>query len=258
VSVPERPGPALELRQLLPECKPTTVGEMMASLNLARHAPSDRPYTVVNFVATADGRTSFGGRSGGLSDVADRAIFHGLRERVDAVFTGTATMRTERYGRLVRDPERRRRRAASGLAPDPLAAVISRRGDVPTEIPLFDDPDSRIVVFTPNPLDLSAHRAQIKVVRLDPGRLTLTTMVRRLRADYDVRSLLCEGGPTVFGSLLRENLVDELFLTLAPKLAGGGTGPSVTSGPELPELLPMRPEWALEHGGSLFMRYTLA
>lgn len=230
---------------------------MMASLNFTALAPPDRPYTVVNFVASADGRTAFRGRSGELSDVADRAIFHGLRERVDAVFTGTTTIRTERYGRLVPDPERRQRRAASGLSPDPLACVITRRGDVPTEIPLFDDPASRIVVFTPAELDLSALKAQIDVVTLDPGQLTLTTMVRRLRADYDVRSLLCEGGPTVFGSLLREDLTDELFLTLAPKLAGGSRGPTVTSGPELPELLNLRLAWALEHGGSLFLRYAL-
>jgi riboflavin-specific deaminase-like protein len=257
VSAPERPGPSLEIRQLLPEDRQTTVGEMMASLNFTSLAPPDRPYTVVNFVATADGRTTFRGRSGQLSDEADRAVFHGLRERVDAVFTGTATMRTERYGRLVTDPGRRQRRAGSGLAPDPLACVITRRGDVPTEIPLFDDPQSRIVVFTPTELDISGLQAQIDVVTLDPGQLTLTTMVRRLRADYDVRSLLCEGGPTVFGSLLREDLTDELFLTLAPKLAGGGSGPTVTSGPELPELLKLRPAWALEHGGSIFMRYTL-
>jgi riboflavin-specific deaminase-like protein len=257
VSAPERPGPALELRQLLPQCRQTTVGEVLASLNLVRSAHADRPYTAVNFVATADGRTAFRGRSGALSDVGDRAVFHGLRERVDAVFTGTGTLRAEGYGRLVPDPERRRRRAASGLSPEPLACVITRSGNVPTEIPLFNDPDSRIVVFTPTAIDLSGLAAHVDVVRLDPGQLTLTTMLRRLRADYDVRALLCEGGPTVFGALLQESLVDELFLTISPKLAGGGTEPGVTSGPELPELQPLRPVWALERDGSLFMRYAL-
>ena len=52
-------------------------------------------------------------------------------------------------------------------------------------------------------------------------------------------SLLCEGGPTLFGSLLGEGLVDELFLTLAPKLTGGGRGPTISSGTELSE------PWAL-------------
>lgn len=230
---------------------------MMASLNLGRATRPDRPYTIVNFVATVDGRTASRGRSGALSDVGDRAIFHSLRERVDAIFTGTGTLRAERYGRLVPDPERRQRRAAAGLAPDPLAVVITRSGDVPTEIPLFADPDSRIVVFAPTRLDLSGHQAQIEVVPLDPGQLTLTTVLRRLRADYDVRSLLCEGGPTVFGALLRERLADELFLTVAPKLAGGGNEAAVTSGPELPELQELRLIWTLERDGSLFLRYGL-
>jgi riboflavin-specific deaminase-like protein len=258
VSEAEQPGPSLELRQLLPQSRPATVGALLATLDLTRRAPADRPYVIVNFVASADGRAAFRGRSRGLGDVGDRAVFHGLRERVDAVFAGTNTMRTENYGRLVRDPARRRRRAEAGLSPDPLACLIARSGDVPTEIPLFADPDSRIVVFTPHPLRDPDHPAQLDVVRLDPGQLTLTTMMRRLRADFDVRSVLCEGGPTVFGALLGEGLVDELFLTLAPKLAGGGLGATMTSGPELPELRSLRLIWALERAGSLFLRYGLS
>ena len=176
-------------------------------------------------MASADGHAAFRGRSRWLSDDADREMFHGLRERVDAVMAGTGTLRTERYGRMVRDPERRHRRAAAGLNPEPLAAIISRSGDVPTDIPLFSDPGSRVVVFTSAALDTSSLAAQVDVVRLDPGELTLTTMMRRLRSAFDVRSLLCEGGPTLFGALLQEDLVDELFLSLAPKLTGGGTAP---------------------------------
>jgi riboflavin-specific deaminase-like protein len=257
VTSPQRPGPDVELHELLPEPRALTVGQAVSSLNLVGLTGPDRPYTVVNFVASADGRAAFKGRSGGLGGAADRAMFHGLRERVDAVFAGTGTMRTERYGRLVRDPARRERRAASGLRPEPLACLISRSGDIPLDIPLFDEPDARVIVFTPAALDLSGARAHTEVVRLDPGRLTLTTMMRRLRSDYDVRALLCEGGPLVFGALLQEGLVDELFLTLAPKLTGGGPGPAVTSGPELPELASLELVWVLEEAGSLFLRYAL-
>jgi len=98
----------------------------------------------------------------------------------------------------------------------------------------------------------------VDVVRLDPGELTLTTMVRRLRSTYDVRSLLCEGGPTLFGALLRENLVDELFLSLAAKLTGGGTSPAITAGPELAELHAMSLLWALEADNALYLRYALS
>ena len=90
-----------------------------------------------------------------------------------------------------------------------------------------------------------------------PLWLFSTTMMRRLRSDYDVRALLCEGGPLVFGALLREGLVDELFLTLAPKLTGGGADPPVTAGPELPEIGTLELIWVLEKAGSLFLRYAL-
>jgi riboflavin biosynthesis pyrimidine reductase len=257
VTTSPRPGPEIHLRELLPEPGTRTVGEIVTSLNLVAKAGPHRPYTIVNFVASADGRAAFQGRSGQLGGLTDRALFMGLRERVDAVFAGTGTMRTERYGRLVRDPARRRRRSAAGLRPDPLACLISRSGDVPLEIPLFEDPDSHVIVFTPTDLDVSGVKAQVDVVRLDPGQLTLTTMMRRLRSYYDVRALLCEGGPLVFGGLLHEGLVDELFLTLAPKLTGGGSEPAVTSGPELGELVSLELIWLLEDHGELFLRYAL-
>jgi riboflavin-specific deaminase-like protein len=234
------------------------VRELLNGLNLAGAAPTDRPYTIVNFVASADGHAAFRGRSRWLSDEADRELFHGLREHVDAVMAGTGTLRAERYGRMVRDPGRRQRRAASGLNPEPLSVVMSRSGDVPTGIPLFSDPGSRVVVFTSSAIQTSGLAAEVDVVRLDPGELTLTTMMRRLRSAYDVRSLLCEGGPTLFGALLQENLVDELFLSLAPKLTGGGSAPAITAGAELADLREMSLVWALELDDALYLRYALS
>ena len=113
------------------------------------------------------------------------------------------------------------------------------------------------MLFSAAPVDLEGCRAEVELVQVDPGELTLTTVLRRLRSDFGVASLLCEGGPTVFGSLLQEHLVDELFLTLAPKLVGGGASPTISSGTELKELQPMEVVWALEHGSALYLRYRL-
>ena len=246
-----------ELHRLEPDPQGVHASELLSSLNLAGRAHAHRPYTIVNFVASADGRAAFRGRSRDLSDPGDRQIFHGLREHVDAILVGTGTLRAERYGRLVRDPERRHRRAGSGLSPEPLGVVFTRSGSVPTDIPMFAEPAARVVVFAPAPVDTSNLAAQVEVVLLDAGELTLTTMMRRLRSAYDVRSVLCEGGPTLFGALLREDLVDELFLSLAPKLTGGGSAPSITTGPALAELRPLNLIWVAELHSSLYLRYAI-
>jgi riboflavin-specific deaminase-like protein len=257
MNAPGRFAGPLRFRQLIPEPGTVEVADLMSSLHLEDRAGEDRPYTIVNFISSADGRAAFGGRSGALGDESDRELFHGLREHVDAVFAGTRTLRVERYGRLVRDPERRRRRVEAGRSPEPLACVVTRTGDVPTNAPLFSEPEARIVVFSPVDVDLSGCPAQLELVLVDPGELTLTTVLRRLRFQHGIASLLCEGGPTVFGALLREQLVNELFLTVAPKLAGGGSSPTIASGPELPELRPLEPIWLLERGGALYLRYAV-
>jgi riboflavin-specific deaminase-like protein len=247
----------VKFRQLLPECVEAEVPALIASMDLSARASGERPYVVANFISSADGRASFKGRSGPLGDPADRLLFHGLREQVDAVLAGTRTMSIERYGRIIRDPDARRRREQAGRSPEPLAVLVSRRGAIPTDIPLFAEPEARIVVFSGGPFELAECSAHVELVRVDPAEMTLTTALRRLRSDFGVASLMCEGGPTLFGSLLDEGLVDELFLTLAPKLVGGGDGPAITSGPELMELQPTEVVWALEHDNSLYLRYRL-
>jgi riboflavin-specific deaminase-like protein len=248
----------MDFRRLLPESGRVELEELLPSLDLPARASGERPYTVANFVSSADGRAAVSGRSSGLGDDGDRAMFHGLREQVDGVLVGTGTLRAETYGRILGKSERRERRVQRGLSPEPIACIISRSGDVPINIPLFKEPEARVVIFTSRELDTSDSKANVEVVRLDIGELSQTTVLRRLRADYGVRSLLCEGGPTLFGALLHEGVVDELFLTLAPKLVGGGTSPTITSGPELADPRVLSLEWLLERNGSLYLRYRVA
>jgi 5-amino-6-(5-phosphoribosylamino)uracil reductase len=248
----------MRFRQLLPEPASVQAGDLLAGLRPGSRAPADRPQTSANFAASADGHTTFAGRSRELGDDGDREIFHGLREQVDAVLAGTETMRTERYGRIIPDAARRGRRLAAGLTAEPLACVVTRSGNVSTAIPLFEEPEARIVIFSAHAIAPIRCAAQVEVVRLEPELPALTSALGRLRREYGVRSLLCEGGPTLFGGLLREGLVDELFLTLAPKLTGGGHGPQISSGDELHGLAPMKLRWLLERNDSLYLRYELS
>ena len=84
------------------------------------------------------------------------------------------------------------------------------------------------------------------------GRADLAALLRSLRED-GVRALLCEGGPTLYGALQAAGLVDELFLTIAPKLAGG-VAPRIIEG-DLPKPAELELAWLLEEDGELFARY---
>ncbi len=246
----------MDFRQLLPDPATVDIDALLTGVAFGDRAESERPYTVANFASTVDGRASIGGRSGPIGDDGDRAMFHGLREQFDAVMAGTGTLRCETYGRIIGKAERRRRRLDRGLPAEPLACIMSRSGNVPRDIPLLAEPEARVAVFTTGEFDLTGIAAQVEVVRLRTDELTSTTVLRRLRTDHGVRSLLCEGGPTLFASLLADGLIDELFLTFAPKLAGGGDGPEITAGPELPAPAELVLRWLLERNGSLYLRYA--
>jgi riboflavin biosynthesis pyrimidine reductase len=108
-------------------------------------------------------------------------------------------------------------------------------------------------VLTPSPdATLEPTAAEVSYVRgpLEEG-------VRRLRSELGVRSLLCEGGPQLLGDLVRADLVDELHLVIAPKLAGGHAPLTILSGGDIepPRELDLRS--LHESGGYLFMRYVL-
>jgi 5-amino-6-(5-phosphoribosylamino)uracil reductase len=172
---------------------------------------------------------------------------------------GAGTVRTERYGRMVKNDELRERRVRDGLAPDPLALVVSARLNLPFDLPLLQDPDSHVVVLTASEDDPPDVPARCEVVRgeLKPeGGLRLMPLLRRVRSDHGVRSILCEGGPALNHGLLTENLIDELWLALAPKLAGGETLTAVT-GDALEPPREMDLQSVLESEGHLFMRYRM-
>jgi riboflavin-specific deaminase-like protein len=243
------------LRRLLPSAGSLTADDLVGELDFAAAASASRPYVALNMVATVDGRASVAGRTAPISSVADRQMFHALRTRVDAVMIGAGTLRTERYGRLVRDPQRREQRVAAGLQADPLAIVVSGRLDLSCELPLLADPESRVVVITASEASLESCAAQISYLRSAP--VDLASALASLRAD-GVRSILCEGGPNLNATLFACGLVDELFLTTVPKIAGGAGALTIVGAAPLDEPLDARLHWLLEHEGEIFARYGVA
>jgi len=262
----DRPQPPpVVLRALTPPGASIGVRELLDGLDLDAQTGSggsQRPYTLLNMVSTADGRATLSGVSGQIGDDADKQLFHGLRTVVDAVMVGAGTLRAERYGRLVRNEQGRSERRRRGLADEPLACVVSGRLALDEGVPLLADPDSRVAVLTASQASLPAGcRARIEYVRCArDGRLNLPGALAELASRFGVRTLLCEGGPHLNANLLAAGLVDELFLSLAPTLAGGDPASEslrILSGADLDPPVAMRLVSAYEHRSQLLLRYGI-
>jgi riboflavin-specific deaminase-like protein len=246
------------MQRLVPDPAPTTIAEQVSELDLVSlGAAGERPYTITNFALTLDGQATIGGRSGAIGTDADTQMLVGLRTRVDAVMIGAGTMRAERYGRVIGDPAKRERREQEGLTPDPLMVIVSGRLDLPWDAPLFTEGFGEVLIYTAYEDDPPATETPVHVVRPE-AEIDLAALMATLRAEHEVRALLCEGGPRLHAQLIEANLVDELFVTHAPKLAGGD-GLGLVSGLNERER-GLKLAWLLheQESGELFGRYRVA
>jgi riboflavin-specific deaminase-like protein len=243
----------VEFQRLYPRPGTTTPSDLIARLDLGSRAPADRPYLVLNMVASLDGKAVVEGRTRQLGGEADRQLFHQLRTQADAIMVGAGTVRTERYGRAVKNQELRAKREEEGLDPGALTVIVSGRLNLPADLPLLQDPESRVVIATAADHELAGTRAQVEYLRTGDD---LPLLMATLRERHGVRSVLCEGGPTLNFHLLAAGLVDELFLCTSPKLVGGAAITIVT-GRELLDPAEAELVWLHEGGGDLFSRWRI-
>jgi len=213
-----------------------------------------------NFVTSADGAGTLDGRSGGLSPPADKRVFGLLRDLADVVLVGAGTVRAENYHYPARSPERRARRRALGLGEVPTLAVVSGRLDLDPGAPLFAEaagmPPPIVVTTATAPADRRAALGRVAdLIVAGEDRVDLARALDELAA-AGLRRVLCEGGPSLFGTLLAGGLLDELSLTVSPLLAGPAAGRIVAGAPQPPTRLAVR--HVLEEDGALFLRYAAA
>jgi 5-amino-6-(5-phosphoribosylamino)uracil reductase len=211
-----------------------------------------RPWVMVNFISSADGGTAIGGKSSGLGDDDDKALFQAMRAVADVIMVGSGTVEAENYRPVTLDDDRRERRVAAGLPEVPVLAIVSGRLGFDPEARVFSDPQHRPMVITgpdAEPAKLALIGDSADMVFLDD--VTPAAILDRLGA---ARVILCEGGPTLVGQFVTEHLVDELNLTIAPTMIAGRSARVAHGAPAEPPL-DMRLDRALLGDRSLFLRY---
>lgn len=169
-------------------------------------------------VASVDGKAAIGGKASSIGSKIDRLAMRNLRAQVDAVVIGASTLRAERLS-LGLDTTSR--------GPQPLGIILTTTGDVPLHTNLVQHAGQDILVISTETIadaltQRLADRAQVLRIPAGPdGYPDLTQALRTLKREYGVGSLLVEGGPRLNRALIFEDLLDELFVTIAPKLLGG-------------------------------------
>jgi riboflavin biosynthesis pyrimidine reductase len=186
--------------------------------------PAHRPYVVTNMVMSADGKVTVEGNERGLGSPTDQRLMRQLRAAVDMVLNGASTLRKSGTSSRISDDELVARRVAEGRSPNPIASVLSGSGDLPLDRLFFHGEDFDAVVYLGDeapPEGRAAIAETGRAVVTVPANDPVPSMLRHMREELDARALLVEGGPTINGSLLAADAIDEYFLTLGPVLVSG-------------------------------------
>jgi riboflavin biosynthesis pyrimidine reductase len=246
---------------------------------LAFPIQAGRPYVIGNFVTTLDGVVALNvpGHSGGGSisgqNAQDRMVMGLLRALADVVIVGAGTLRaasqhvwtaayiysplTDAYGQL---------RAALGKSEPPLNVIVTASGTIDVSLPVFQSGEVPVLVVTTregaqrirkHALPRSVQVAAVQAA----GSISARAVLHAASAARPSNMVLLEGGPQLMGDFFAEGCLDELFLTLAPQVAGRDSSrerPGLVAGKQF---APEHPLWGtlvnVKRGGShLFLRYT--
>jgi riboflavin biosynthesis pyrimidine reductase len=206
-------------------------------------APKERPYLVANFVSTLDGVVSFnlpgqseGGQISGSRE-QDRFIMGLLRASADAILVGSGTLRASGPKGLwlpesiyppAKDLYRHYRTDVLKKPEYPLVVIVSGTGRLDLSSTVFHTPRAKALIITTDQgrqklaQSGSETLASVEVKALSTAETELppSAILKLLGEEFGARLILHEGGPTLFGEFLACGFVDELFLTVAPQIAG--------------------------------------
>ncbi len=227
---------------------------------------SEPPFVLVNMAMTADGKIATANRVvSSFSTRQDREHLLRLRATADAVMAGARTVDSNPVN-LGPGPARfRRLRLRRGLAEFNLRVIVSGSGTVNPNAEIFKRRFSPVIVLTTKRASAAALRrlrALADCVKICGNRqINFPAALCWLRRQWGVKRLLCEGVGELNDALFRVGLVDELHLTICPKIFGGRTAPTIADGigfAKLASAAAFRLKSARRHGDELFLVFSAA
>jgi riboflavin biosynthesis pyrimidine reductase len=225
------PGPDLPL--------PDTLATLYGRLGFPSHA--DRPHVISNFVTTLDGVVALGMKDKTDGDQVsgfnqhDSMVMALLRAVCDVVIVGAGSLRksaqhiwTAEYVYPSLSEEFRQLRRSMELDPAPLNVFVTGSGNIDPALPVFHAEEVPVTVVTTfhGAEEIKKRGMPEHVHVIAPSRAPYLTVKEMLKAVHGMlprcKLVMMEGGPHILGNFLAEGCLDELFLTLAPQIAGRG------------------------------------
>lgn len=193
-----------------------------------------RPFITINMAMSADGKIATANRKlCSFGSPRDQAFLYELRARADAVMTGAGTIRAQNADLNSGGPQYQRLRLRRGLQREPARVVVSASGNLDTSLRIFHEPGGPLFILTrqgiPDTRRKRLEAAGAVVKSFGDSDLDLRAALRWLRRQ-GIATLHCEGGGELNQSLFEIGCVDELFLTLCPRVFGGRSAPTLAEG----------------------------
>jgi riboflavin-specific deaminase-like protein len=196
---------------------------------------SKPPYVLINMAMTADGKIATANRAvSTFGSKRDHEHLLELRATADAVMAGAATVNAAPINLGPGAVKFRRRRLKHGLAEYNLRVIVSGGGSINPNAAIFKKDFSPIIILTTariSKANLQKLRTMADEVKIcGKTEINFRTALSWLRKKWGVKRLLCEGGGELNDALFRAGLVDEVHLTICPKIFGGRQAPTIADG----------------------------
>lgn len=194
-----------------------------------------RPFVLVNMAMTADGKIATANRAvTTFGSPRDLRHLYELRATADAVMAGARTVEETNAKLGPGGPRHQRLRLRQGLAEFNLRVIASGSASIDPTAAIFRSRFSPIILLTTeraSPGKLRRLRPLVdEVVMSGEREIDFNETLRHLRRKWKVSRLLCEGGGELNDALFRAGLVDELHLTICPRIFGGARAPTIADG----------------------------
>lgn len=188
-----------------------------------------RPKVLINFALTIDGKISTAKFTPTtFTSAYDKKRLLEIRSLADAVMVGRGTVEKDRMTMGMPDPKLRKARGDRGQTEYPLRVILSGSGKLDPNLPVFGHDFSPILLFTGSSAGTEVPWPDyVRVYRSERDWQDVGQVLSFLHAEYGVRTVICEGGPTLVRTLAERDLIDEIYATIAPKLFGGKHAPGL-------------------------------